>query len=333
MPMPSVNTPSTGPVSTAGDDTEFRTLLDRLSDKATADYYNPFTTFDWPPTIPADGLWMSPELLSVHGTGLMDELSPAQLQALGRWESVNFYSLNVHGIRELLIEVTRRIHTSGFELPSEFFHHFIGEENDHMWFFATFCLKYADKIYPDRTVKLPEAPRAQDVENFLVFARILIFEQIVDHYNVRLAADQRLHPTVRHINRLHHQDESRHIAFGCRLVQLLWERLLDRGLNEADRLDLRDYLGRYLTTSMESFYNPAVYRDSRPHGRLRAAPTAARPPRPAGRPRQGPAQDHRLPAPDRGVRCPSLTPRSRGTPGPPGRSGTAWPPSTNPQSC
>ncbi|MER6778156.1 MULTISPECIES: diiron oxygenase [unclassified Streptomyces] len=257
------NTPPTGSAGTAtAEDTEFRALLDRLSDKATADYYNPYTTFDWPPTIPADGLWMSPELLSVHGTELMDELSPGQFQALSRWESINFYSLNVHGIRELLIEVTRRIHTPGFELPSEFFHHFIGEENDHMWFFATFCLKYAHKIYPDKSVRLPEAPRDPDIENFLVFARILIFEQIVDHYNVRLAADRRLHGTIRHINRLHHQDESRHIAFGRRLVQLLWERLLACGLDEAARLELRDYLSRYIATSMESFYNPTVYRDA-----------------------------------------------------------------------
>ncbi|MEU3063784.1 diiron oxygenase [Streptomyces subrutilus] len=244
------------------DDTEFRTLLDRLSDKATADYYNPFTTFDWPASIPTDELWMSPELLSLHGTELMDELGTDQILALSRWESVNFYSLNVHGIRELLIEVTRRVHTPGFELPSEFFHHFIGEENDHMWFFATFCLKYAGKIYPDKSIRLPEAPRDPDIENFLVFARILVFEQIVDHYNVQLAADRRLHPTVRHLNRLHHQDESRHIAFGCRLVHLLWERLLDRGLDEAARRELRTYLGRYLTTSIESLYNPAAYRDA-----------------------------------------------------------------------
>jgi hypothetical protein len=254
--------PGSSAGAAAESDAEFRTLLERLSDKATADYYNPFTTFDWPDGIPADALWMSPELLTVHGTDAMDELGPAQLRALTRWESVNFYSLNVHGIRELLIEVTRRIHTPGFELPSEFFHHFVGEENDHMWFFATFCLRYAGKIYPDRTVRLPEAPRDPDVENFLVFARILVFEQIVDHYNVQLAGDERLHPTIRHLNRLHHQDESRHIAFGCRLVHLLWQRLLRSGLDDAARRELADYLDRYLAAGIASFYNPAVYRDA-----------------------------------------------------------------------
>ncbi|MFC9626962.1 diiron oxygenase [Streptomyces sp. NPDC056930] len=247
----------------ARDDTaEFRALLERLSDKATADYYNPYTTFDWPNAIPTDDFWMSPELLTVHGTETMQSLTPEQLHALSRWESVHFYSLNVHGIRELLIEVMRRIHTPGFEAPSEFFHHFIGEENDHMWFFATFCLKYADKIYPDKKLKLRETPRDAAIENFLVFIRILVFEQIVDHYNVRLAADERLHTTIRHINRLHHQDESRHIAFGRRLVQLLWDRLLATGIDERTRRETSAYVGRYITTSMESFYNPAVYRDA-----------------------------------------------------------------------
>lgn len=41
------NTPPARAATATADDTEFRTLLDRLSDKATADYYNPFTTFDW----------------------------------------------------------------------------------------------------------------------------------------------------------------------------------------------------------------------------------------------------------------------------------------------
>lgn len=248
--------------SVSADTAEFRALLEKLSDKATADYYNPYTTFDWPEVIPTDDFWMSPELLTVHGTEMMDVLAPEQLRALSRWESVHFYSLNVHGIRELLIEVMRRIHTPGFETPSEFFHHFVGEENDHMWFFATFCLKYAGKIYPDKTLKLPEVPRNAAIENFLVFVRILVFEQIVDHYNVRLAGDERLHTTIRHLNRLHHQDESRHIAFGRRLVQLLWEQLVAAGVDAPARRETSGYVDRYITTSMESFYNPAVYRDA-----------------------------------------------------------------------
>lgn len=240
----------------------FKELLTRLCAKASTDYYNPYTTFEWPDELPHDTPWFSPELLSVHGTRYADELSPAQLLALGRRESINFYSLNVHGIRELLIEVTRRIHTPGFEMPSEFFHHFIGEENEHMWFFATFCSKYGGRVYPDKSLRITPGIQDRLLDDFLVFARILLFEQIVDHYNVHLAADTRLHPTIRRVNRVHHQDESRHTAFGARLVRLLWERLLDAGLGAKERESAGRYLHEYLAASMASFYNPAAYRDA-----------------------------------------------------------------------
>src|SRR5437879_2825170 len=128
-------------------DPRFLEILERLTNKSIDDYYNPYKLFEWPESLPEQMWWMSPELTTTHGTEAARRLTQEQLYALSRHESVNFYSLNVHGIRELLIEVTRRIHTSGFETPSEFFHHFIGEENEHMWFFAEFCLRYGNKIY------------------------------------------------------------------------------------------------------------------------------------------------------------------------------------------
>ncbi|MGW8697398.1 diiron oxygenase [Streptomyces eurythermus] len=244
------------------DDRDFRELLGRLSAKSSSDYHNPCTTFAWPPALPGDEYWFSPELLSVHGTEYADELSDEQLCALSRWESVNFYSLNIHGIRELLIEVMRRVHTPGFEVPPESFHHFVGEENEHMWLFAGFCLRYGGRIYPDEKLRPPSAGQDPALENFLVFARILLFEQIVGHYNVRLAADTRLHPAIRQLNRIHHRDESRHIAFGVRLARLLWERLTESGLDEDGRRTAGRCLSEYLRATMASFYSPAAYRDA-----------------------------------------------------------------------
>lgn len=240
----------------------FTAILARLEEMSVRDYYNPYRTFDWPDTIPADEHWMSRTLLSIHGTEVESELSEEQVLRLSRWESVNFYSLNVHGIRELLTEVIRRIHTSGFEIPSEFFHHFVGEENEHMWFFATFCLRYAGKIYPDRTIESSAAPAEETpVNTFMVFARILLFEEIVDHFNVAMADDESLHETIRQMNRIHHQDESRHITFGRKLVSFLWEDLRPN-LNDEQRAAIEQYVKRYLNYSITSFYNPLMYKDA-----------------------------------------------------------------------
>ncbi|MFD6416761.1 diiron oxygenase [Streptomyces sp. NPDC060194] len=235
--------------------------LDHLVADATDHHYSPYTRFDWVDELAEQQWWMTPDLLTVAGTRFERELDEKQLMRLSRWESVNFFSLNIHGIRELLVEVTRRIHTPGFELPSEFFHRFLGEENGHMWFFAQFCLRYGGKIYPDRSLPVPAAEEDTAVAHFLVFARILIFEELVDHFNLRMGRDATLHPLIREVNQVHHDDEWRHIVMGRKLVGLLYEPLRERGDRELlDRLDV--YLRRYITASVQSLYNPSVYRDA-----------------------------------------------------------------------
>ena len=235
-------------------------VLDRLTEKAVEDYYNPFTHFQWPNELPHDAYWMTPSVMSTYGTELESELSQSQLQELSKWESINFYSMNVHGIRELLIEVVNRVHMPGFEIPSEFFHHFIGEENEHMWFFAQFCLRYGNKIYPTINMK-NEEDQDPEVSNFLVFSRILLFEEIVDHYNTTMADDPNLHETIREVNRIHHKDESRHIAFGRELVSVLYDQIKDK-ISEEKRQELETYLKRYIISILRSFCNPQVYRDA-----------------------------------------------------------------------
>jgi hypothetical protein len=239
---------------------KLRGLLDRLTSMSVEDYYNPYRMFDWPDTLPDDMWWMTPSLMTVHDTEVAGELTVEQRKAISKYESINFYSLNVHGIRELLIEVTKRIHTSEFTDTSEFFHHFIGEENEHMWFFAEFCLRYGPRIYRQPRGGAESIPPS-NAESLLVFARILIFEELVDHFNSRMAQDTDLHDTIRQINRIHHQDESRHIAFGRELVSLLFDTFREQASAE-EFSQINDYIKRYLVFSFESLFNPHVYRDA-----------------------------------------------------------------------
>lgn len=240
---------------------DYSQSIDRLIDLSVGTYYNPYKTFKWPESLPERQWWMSQDLMTVYGTAQMQQLSESQLMALSKWESINFYSLNIHGIRELLLEVTKRIHSPGYETPSKFFHHFIGEENEHMWFFAEFCLRYASKIYPDRNVKLGSETYEPDIESLLVFIRILVFEEIVDYFNTRMAKDNSLHPIIQQINAIHHQDESRHIAFGRQIVKQLYAQV--SGKYPAETLQgVETYVKNYIIASIQSLYNPAVYRDA-----------------------------------------------------------------------
>jgi hypothetical protein len=55
-----------------------------------------------------------------------------------------------------------------------------------MMYFSGFCRRYADKIYPDRTMH-GEGSGDPELDMFMLFARINVFEEIVDYYNKSIA--------------------------------------------------------------------------------------------------------------------------------------------------
>ncbi|SNR59292.1 diiron oxygenase [Actinomadura mexicana] len=236
--------------------------LDRLEQMAESGYYNPYTIFDWPESIEPDRPWMSESLTTLAGTPMWAELTREQQLALTRYEAINFFSLNIHGIRELMSEVVMRIHERAYAGVSEFLHHFIGEENEHMWFFAQFCLRYGGKLYPAQPSLQADsvAHLSAVARELVIFARILIFEEIVDHYNAHMATDRELPEIAREINRVHHQDESRHVAFGRMVFVNLLGQVAER--DPAELPLVAEYLENYLQYSIGTLYNPAAYRDA-----------------------------------------------------------------------
>jgi len=234
--------------------------FDRLVKLSRSRFYNPFADFDWPEALPADQYRMGPELLTVANTPVAQGLSEQQLIALSKWESINFYSLSMYGERDLSLVVLDHIHGTGYQHESEYFHHFLEEENKHMWFFSQFCLRFGGKLYPNKALKFLQFGEG-DIRSFVSFAKIMIFEEIGDFYNVRLRDDERVPQFVRSLNGYHHMDESRHLAMGRMLLAGMHEALRVRYSAERIR-DIERYLKSYMRSSLQLFYNPAVYRDA-----------------------------------------------------------------------
>lgn len=235
----------------------------RLSAISRREQYDPYTAFAWPGALDPDQFWISPELMTCYGTPEWDVLGERQLISLSHYEAVSFFSLNVHLIRDLIGEVADRIYTTSYPGLSEFFHDFIREENAHAWFFATFCRRYGGRIYRSRSLPAIPGPdtssRLRDVQ---VFGRILIAEEMSDHYNTVMAGDERLPAIVRQINEFHHQDEARHIAFGRQIMRALAESLRESPDGEQDLAAARSYLTRYIGVCLRLFYDPEVYADA-----------------------------------------------------------------------
>lgn len=238
----------------------FARLLTKLCTTSQQRAVNPYTDIVWPDQLDPEQWYTSPEYISLYGTEVYNGLSTAEQQRLSFYEAVNFFSLNIHGEKALVAGLAQRLYRSGDAGLSPYLHHVLAEENKHMVYFGGFCQRYAGKIYPDRKLAIPRQG-ADGEDDLLFFTKVLIFEEIVDVYNRSMAHDTRLVPIVRQIHRLHHQEETRHLAFGRQLCQRLFARYAPTWPPETLQ-GLRDYLRTYLVTLWQEYYNPTVYQDA-----------------------------------------------------------------------
>jgi hypothetical protein len=238
-------------------------LVEALSASSRRNYHNIYDYIQWPASVDPDADWCTaPELVSLYGTPLWERLGERARKRLAFWEAVNFYSLNIRGETALMQGLAARLYRAEHGDLAPYLHHFLDEENKHCVLFGTFCSRYGGKVYDDR--KLWEEARSYEEgeEDFLFFAKVLIFEEVVDRFNLAMSKDERLHPVALAINLNHHLEEARHLAFGRRVVQELWARHAP-GWSAETRAAVPRYLELFMRTSWREYYNPDMYADAR----------------------------------------------------------------------
>lgn len=232
---------------------------ERLCPISVARYTNPHTRFSFDEPLAADRLAASVDVLSLAGHPLLARLTDEQRQRLALLEAVHVFSLNVSGERELLSGLAQRLWRSSEPAVCDYLQHMLHEENAHSAVFAAFCRRYAGKLYPEPTLSLPREYLPGE-EEFLFWARVLIFEQIAIWFNRHQAQDTDVWSVVRRIHEYHAEDEGRHIAFGEALVADLWQELSPAWGSEAQRR-VAAQLGSYVNHVLARHVSPAVYRD------------------------------------------------------------------------
>ena len=238
---------------------DFDEFLQHLSVVSEEQFIDP-GDLEWPAEADADAWYFTPELISLYGTDTWASLDERQRKRLGLAEAVSFFSLNIHGEKYLISEISRRLYGGAESELSRYLLHFVDEEARHMMYFSGFCRRYAGKIYPDRTLHSDDSGD-EELDMFQLFARINVFEEIVDFYNRTMAKDERLAPVAREINRIHHVEELRHLNFGRNFLR----HCLDSHVDDWDQSrcqELRDHLSSYLTFVWKQYYNPDAYEDA-----------------------------------------------------------------------
>lgn len=233
----------------------------KLSDASVKRYNSPYEIFQWPETLSLDEWYFSPELISIYGLEEFASLDDLQQKRLAFWEAVNFFCLNIHGEKALIGGLAEHLYYMDWNPElSEYLHHFLDEENKHMTVFGTFCHRYGKKVYADKKMRFPRQYEKGEAD-FLFFAKVVIFEELVDHYNLRMGRDERLHPLAKQINQYHHNDESRHLAFGRELTKKLFAQWSPTWKPETVA-GVQAYLANYMVSTWREYYNPAVYTDA-----------------------------------------------------------------------
>ena len=199
-------------------------LAVRLTKQSREQFWDVYTEFDWPDVLDADRYCMPPELISIHGTPLWEDLSEAQRRRLSVYEVANLFSLTLQGERPLVAGLSDRLYSKRVSSEvTDYLHHFIDEENKHMIMFGVFLSKYLGKVYPDKKIPLGREYSKGEGE-IAFFCKVMVVEELGDYYNVKMMLDDAIVPIVKQINWVHHRDESRHLGFGRRHLMELAER-------------------------------------------------------------------------------------------------------------
>jgi hypothetical protein len=236
-------------------------LAKKLSEASVRKAWDVYSAFQWPESLTGHEWMMSPELTSLHGTPLWDGLSEDQRRLLSKWEVGNFFSLVLQGERPLVQGLVHRLYSKRSpEAITEYLHHFVDEENKHMVMFGTFCRRYLGKVYPEKKIITP-AKMTKEEEEIVFYCKVLVVEELGDYYNIFMQKDERLHPIVRELNRVHHIDESRHLAFGREHLRSLCRAYLAHA-SEQDRQEMGQWLLDYIASSWADYYNPTMYKDA-----------------------------------------------------------------------
>jgi hypothetical protein len=237
---------------------ELAVRLTKASRKKLWDVYN---FFEWPEALDANAWYMPPELISLYGTPAWEALTEEQQKRLSLYELGNFFSLVLQGERPLVAGLVDRLYAKGNSTSvNEYLHHFVDEENKHMVMFGEFCNRYVGKVYPEKKIILPRE-YAKGEEEVAFYCKVMVVEELGDFYNLAIEKDERCDPLVREVNKVHHIDEARHLAFGRVQLAELFNKFAPAWSPET-LAGFRQWLGDYLRASWGDYYNPTMYRDA-----------------------------------------------------------------------
>jgi hypothetical protein len=234
-------------------------MVEALNERSEKNALDPHTDLNLAQQPSKDCLWMPEHLLSLYGTPTYGTLTDEQKLKLSHQEFCLICSVSCFGEKEVIASIARLMLKKQFARVRSYLYYLIREENNHIYMFSEFCNRYGE-LYPS-LYSYAQGTIWEDpiVDDLMVFVHVLVFEELGQGLNLAMSRDDDLPELVRGINRLHVEDEGRHIAFGRHLVRDLCERILPTVPHET-RSQIRTHVQEYLNTLHLDYHNVRIYR-------------------------------------------------------------------------
>lgn len=174
--------------------------------------HDPMTEIDWDVPIADDSAFhLPPELLPLHGTRVWDAMSEPERITYSRYELSAMLGAGIWFENALMRAVLRHL----IDIPvTDPIHQYllteVADECRHSTLFGEWIKRSDTPVYgPDLFLELGNDAS----QRALSYLLILAIEELLDFANRATMKDERVHPTSRHLAKIHVLEEARHVSF------------------------------------------------------------------------------------------------------------------------
>jgi hypothetical protein len=230
---------------------------ERLLRSTAALSYDPEVDIDWSAPLDEDKGFMLEHRLSLYGTPLWDQLTPAQRLELGKHEAASVASFGIW-LEMVLMRLLAKITYHGDPATRHIQYALaeMSEECRHSAMFARMIEHLGTGVYgPPRGVRLMGAMLPAISYGPAMWGAILIGEEIPDRFQREMVNNETIQPLMRMVNRIHITEEARHIGYARAELARSVARL-----SKAELPYHRMLLGHVAKIVAENLISPEVYR-------------------------------------------------------------------------
>jgi hypothetical protein len=198
----------------------------RLLGSSARNSYDPALDIDWDAPIDADLGFLPFERVSLYGTELWRGLTDEQRIELSKHELASIASTGLW-FEIILIQMLARYayHQDPQDPHTQYALTEIGDETRHVIMFAKALRSLDVPTYqPPRAVRELARLYKATARGTVLFAPVLVAEEVTDRLQRATMNDESIHPLVRMVNRIHVVEEARHVRFAREEVTRLMSR-------------------------------------------------------------------------------------------------------------